>query len=230
MTVDSGDNATKPVSGAVIPVTNLTAIENIAIVTEPTPSVNGYCQGTATEAIKGYYQNQQLQAEAIRKSRGDNWAFASHHPDGSPIDPFERQIWNESGNCWDGTWIRRHGWGQTSPAAAAKGSSWEIHLGGRVLRANPNHDEHRPRQFSPALGAIRRPIPSRNSKSRGVAKFYRPAHQSHGRNIRDIGQPRADIKLGFSRCFWLRVAGRRRGESKAHNGSVPADFGKLVRH
>jgi hypothetical protein len=62
-------NASQPARGTTIPITNLTTIGNIA--SSPLPPQPEALPETATEAIKGYYQNQQLQAEAIRQSRGD---------------------------------------------------------------------------------------------------------------------------------------------------------------
>ena len=55
--------------GTTTPITNLTAIRNISSSpNRPEPTV---LPQTATEAIKGHYQSQQRQAEAIRQSRGD---------------------------------------------------------------------------------------------------------------------------------------------------------------
>ena len=63
------DNATASANGTTTSMTNLTPIGNIASSPpQPMPAARAY---TATEAIKGYYQNQQLQAEAMRQSRGE---------------------------------------------------------------------------------------------------------------------------------------------------------------
>ena len=143
MTVDSGDNATKPVSGAVIPVTNLTAIENIA--SSPTNSSVNATQGTATEAIKGYYQNQQLQAEAIRKSRGDTGLSQVIIP---MVPPSIRLSGKYGMNpATAGTELDPAArWGQTSPAAAA--SQAGKYTSAAEAPANPNHTNMTP-PFSP---------------------------------------------------------------------------------
>jgi len=64
------NRTSKPNRGTTTPITNLTAIGNIA--SSPNRPKPTALPQTATEAIKGYYQNQQLQAEAIRQDRGDN--------------------------------------------------------------------------------------------------------------------------------------------------------------
>lgn len=63
------DNASQPTRGTPTPITNLTKIGNIT--SSPNRPKPIALPQTATDAIKGYYQTQQLQAEAIRQNRGD---------------------------------------------------------------------------------------------------------------------------------------------------------------
>ena len=63
------DGTSQRAFGMTTPITNLTAIRNI--VSSPNRPKPTALPPTATEAIQGYYQNQQVQAEATRQSRGD---------------------------------------------------------------------------------------------------------------------------------------------------------------
>ena len=157
------NNATQPARGTTTPITKLTAIENIA--TSPNRPKPITLPGTATEAIKGYYQNQQLQAEVIRQSRGDTGLSQVTIPMVPPS-------------------IRLSGKYGMNPVTAAATFDPAARLG----QANPSTTRGQTGQFSSTAGVRANPNPTTTVPLFSPAGNYQTAHPQPEQQISPGGQ------------------------------------------
>ena len=157
------ENTSQPAPRTTTPITNLTAIGKIA--SSPNNPKPTALPQTATEAIKGYYQTQQLQAETLRQSHGETGLSQVTIPMVPPS-------------------IRLSGKYGMNPATAAA----MFGPASQVGQVNPSVTLDQAGQLKPAAGVSTNPNPKTIFPQLPPAVTYQTAHPQPEQQISPSGQ------------------------------------------